>query len=72
MSKRREGYGLAAVAVLSLVIVPLDFACVIFTSETTMWRTQHDSYVRMTHAIQGLGWLFLVLQIVAGWLLAGC
>jgi hypothetical protein len=62
----RAGYGLTAVAAVSLVLVPLDLSCAILASESPM---QHDSFVRMTHAANGLAWLFLALQILAGWLL---
>jgi hypothetical protein len=51
MNKWRESYGLVAVAVVSLVLVPLDLACAILTSESPM---QHDSYVRMTDARDGI------------------
>jgi hypothetical protein len=66
INKLRTNYGLLALAVVSLVVVPLDFTCAILTSESPM---QHDSFVRMSHARDGMWWLFVILQIGAGLLL---
>jgi asparagine N-glycosylation enzyme membrane subunit Stt3 len=66
MNRWRANYGLAAIVIASLVVVQLNLACAILSSESPM---PHESYIRMTDAAHALSWLFLILQIVAGWLL---
>ena len=66
MNRSRASSGLVAVEVVSLIVMPLHFACAILVSESSM---QPESFVRMVHARNELWWLFLVLQVGAGWLL---
>jgi hypothetical protein len=66
MNRTYANYGLTAVVIASLVVVPLNLACAILSSETPM---SHDSFVRMIDAAHGMLRLYLALQIVAGWLL---
>jgi asparagine N-glycosylation enzyme membrane subunit Stt3 len=66
MNRTRANQSLTAIVIASLVVVQLNLACAILASESPL---PQNSYVRMTDAARGLSWLFLSLQIVAGWLL---
>jgi hypothetical protein len=64
MRKGHIAGGVIVIVLLSLVIVPLYIACVVVASETPL---SHEQVLRMSSARDSLFWIWIALQVVAGW-----
>ena len=64
-SKGRVASGVVLLFVVSAIMVPLFVACAILASESPM---PHEQFIRISRATNMLGWLCLLVQVGAGWL----